>query len=290
MRALIAGMGLFAACAAAGCTADIGSEEDDLVDVEKGGKGSQKWIYNGLLPALDDATIVASLKGHTVRVSGFLPAGFTGELPFYADLDAAGDRERVTVVYPIATGKVDPSTGRAPAGPGDYDGLFAVPFTPTTSAAAWGGFPFMKYHRTRGLAFHGPITSSWDEELGSWQWRLRRGPVSHGCNRMQGEHVVELAHMLGMDMSYPHKSGETDELEVAVTIVKDYDVHEGQLVDVDYPVQPGVVRPTGNVRMFRTWDSNDFPRFVCAYDKKRAIDAHHCEYAGENVLDPTTGQ
>ena len=27
---------------------------------------------------------------------------------------------------------------------------------------------------------------------GDLEWHLYRGPVSHGCNRMAGEHVVEL--------------------------------------------------------------------------------------------------
>src|SRR5205085_2061351 len=147
---------------------------------------------------------------------------------------------------------------KAPAGPGKYPRLFAASYVPNDDKATWGGFPFMTYSPGRGLAFHGPISAVWDNALGEWTWRLLRGPVSHGCNRMQGEHVVELANLLGMDMTKPQPNGKSFTLETPVTIATAYDVFGGQLVDVDYPVQPGVKRPKGNVRMFRTWDSRDF--------------------------------
>ncbi len=267
------------------------SDTSDLVDAEKKGVASQKWIYVGLLPKLEKATVNVSLKAHTARVTGLLPAGFAGTLPFYAvtSADPSG-RARLTVVYPVATGKIDPSTGAAPAGPGKYARLFAVPYTVTTDKAAWGGFPFMMYNAGRGLAFHGPITSVWDAELGEYEWRLTRGPVSHGCQRMQGEHVVELANLLGIDMSKPHSSGESKTLEVPVTISADYDTFEGHLVDVDYPALASVARPKGDVKMFPTWDSVDFPRWVCAYDKTRPLDAHHCEAVGPELRSPVTGK
>lgn len=270
---------------------DPESNEDNLVNKEKRGGASQKWIYLGRMPKLDQSEIVVSLAGHTARISGLLPTDYAGELPFYVEPEpAAGGRTRVHVVYPIATGAVDPSTGKAPAGPGTYNKLYAVPYTPTNEAATWGGFPFMKYHASRGLAFHGPITSVFNAEMGEYEWRLKRGPVSHGCNRMQGEHVVELAHMLGMDMSQPHKSGDTAQLPVKVVVQQAYDTAFGGQVDVDYPALASVRLPSGNVHKFKTWDSTDFPRWVCAYDKNRPMDAHHCDSVGEDRRDAKTGE
>jgi hypothetical protein len=270
---------------------DADSQESDLTAYEKYGGPSPKWIYRGMLPKLEKPRIVVSLNAHTARVTGLLPASFNAPLPFYANAAQRADgRTELTVVYPIATGKVDPTTGKAPAGPGNYARMFAAPFVATNEKATWGGFPFMTYSPVRGLAFHGPISAAWDAQLGKWTWRLLRGPVSHGCNRMQGEHVVELAHLLGIDMTKPHAAGESLTLETPVTIAAAFDSFGGKLVDVDYPVQPGVKRPSGNVMMFRTWDSRDFPRWVCAYDKKRTLDAHHCDAAGVNRLDPLTGK
>jgi hypothetical protein len=147
----------------------------------------------------------------------------------------------------------------------------------------------MKYHQSRGLAFHGPITSKRNAETGDWEWLLTRGPVSHGCNRMQGEHVVELAHVLGLDMSAPHSAGEVKKLTTPVSVLSDYDQVEGQFIDVDYPTHPAVKRPTGNVAMYRTWDSRNLPQLVCAYDSARPLDGAHCANVGEILQDIATG-
>lgn len=282
---------LLAGCGGDDSTDASSTDANDLVNAEKKGGASQKWIYVGMLPKLDSPSMVVSLKANTARVTGLLPKGWSAPLPFYAATSVQPDgRTRVSVVYPVATGKVDPSTGKAPAGPGKYPRLFAVPYTPTNAKAAWGGFPFMMYNAGRGLAFHGPITSVWDAQLGEYEWRLTRGPVSHGCQRMQGEHVVELATLLGMDMSKPHGSGETKTLEVPVTVSADFDKLDGHYVDVNYPAAKGVARPSGDVTMFSTWDSVDFPRWVCAYDKTRPLDAHHCDAVGVELRDPLTGK
>jgi len=280
-----------------GCAAedesDAGtSEESDLKDVEKSGGSSQKWIYQGALPKLESPAITVSLKAHTARVTGLLPAGFEGQLPFYAlPTTEADGRTRVTVVYPVATGKVDPSTGKAPMAPGHYGKLYGVAFTPTTDKAAWGGFPFMKYHASRGLAFHGPITSTRNAETGDWEWLLTRGPVSHGCERMQGEHVVELAHLLGVDMTKPHASSEQFTINVSVDVSTEWDVlPDGKSVDVDYPALASVKRPTSNVKLFPTWDSRNLPNIVCAYDKNKPLDGHHCDAAGSPRQDVVTGE
>ena len=163
---------------------------DELVNAEKNGAASQKWIYSGLLPKLTKAEVVASLKSHTVRVTGTLPATFTGQIPFYATVTPVGDVRKLTVVYPIATGALDPSTGQAPNAMGTYNTIYGIAYTPTNAHAPWGGFPFMMYNAKRGIAFHGPITSVTDVSTGDLEWKLIRGPVSHGCNRMAGEHIV----------------------------------------------------------------------------------------------------
>ena len=264
--------------------------DEELINAEKNGQPSQKWIYNGPLPRLEKVEVFASLKGHTVRVTGLLPKDFKGTVPFYGEAKPAGDRTKVTVVYPIATGKVDPSTGKAPAAPGTYTTLFGIAYTPTNDKAPWGGFPFLMYNNQRGIAFHGPITSVSDVATGDLEWHLYRGPVSHGCNRMAGEHVVEMAHLLGIDMGKPHTVQERFTLGVKTTISADYDVFDGKTIDVDYPAEKGVVRPTGSgVKVYPTWISEDFPRLVCAYRADRPLGLDHCAYAGTNRRDLGTG-
>lgn len=268
--------------------------DDELRNTEKTGKPSSQWIYSGLLPALDDPSVDVSLSAHTVRVTGLLPVGWSGTLPFYVNRGpVVGGQQSIFVVYPVATGAIDPVTGRAPAGPGVYAGLRISPFVPTTSKAAWGGFPFMAYHRGRGLAFHGPITSvPGGDDPRDLEWRLKRGPVSHGCQRMQGEHVVEMAHLLGVDMTRPHRSSElVNDTTFKVTIKSGFDTApDGKLVDVDYPALTGVKRPKGtSAKVYPTWDSRDFPNWVCAYDSKRPLKRGYCDFAGAPRRDAVTG-
>lgn len=292
---LLAPLSMLGACASeeepgeAAAAGDDTSYEDELINAEKNGKASQKWIYNGPLPKIEKPEIFVSLKAHTVRVTGLLPKTFTGALPYYAEAKPFSDRTKLTVVYPIATGKVDPSTGQAPAAAGSYNTLFAVAYTPTNDKAPWGGFPFMMYNSKRGIAFHGPITSVTDVGAGDAEWHLYRGPVSHGCNRMAGEHDVEMAHLLGVDMAKPHSSSERFTIGAKITISNDFDTFDGKLVDVDYPAEKGVQRPTGdNVKMYPTWQSDEFPRFVCAYQADRPL-PDHCGQAGEPRRDIATG-
>jgi hypothetical protein len=272
-------------------TADAAnSGEDDLKNTEKDGKSSSQWIYTGVMPKLEQPTIDASLKAHTVRLSGLLPAGFNAPLPFYMRPTIEGDRTRVTVVYPIATGHLDPSTGKAPAAPGTYNGLTVSLYPPTTASAPWGGFPFAAYHTGRGIAFHGPITSVYNPTVGDYEWQLIRGPVSHGCNRMQGEHVVEMIHAIGGNMRVPHKSSDRIDTDFPVHILTDFDSFEGKFVDVDYPAQAAVKRPAPGERiLFPTWDSRDFPGIVCAYNKTRPLDDNHCADQGAARRDILTG-
>lgn len=266
------------ACSGAGLVADAPDEEDALSSQNK----IAKWIYDGPLPALDKSAepiaLAVSQKAHTLLVTGILPADFEGRVPFYADTEAVtiagASRTRIAVVYPIATG----ITFRPQA---DLADVHVLPHF--TQADHFGGFPFIWYLQFRGrVAFHGPITDD------GTSWRLRRGQVSHGCNRMQGEHVVELAQLLGVDMTKPHDTSEGgaqgfDE-KVKLKVHPDFVTWKGHQVDVAYPVDVGVTLPTGDVMKFPTWSSRAFPRSVCEYrDTARPLDGHYCDSAGTNA-------
>ena len=255
---------LMALVGIAGC-----ATEQDVADEEQGtddltaGSNSDKWVYNGPLPHLQEPSIVMSRYTHTARITGFLPAGYdVSKLPFYAKDQArqVGGRTRIDVVYPVATG----SSFNLPRG--NYTTERVWPRR-TDGSAPWGGFPFISYvnpalSSSTGVAFHGPITSS------DGEWELIRGPVSHGCNRMQGEHVVELAHLIGVDMTTRIWSGNSNagNIDVPVKVlVGETDTWEGQNVDVAYKARAEVKRPTTNVKMFKTWSSQDFPAWVCRY-------------------------
>lgn len=254
----------------------------------------QRWVYAGLLPALDDWHAVLSLEGHTVRVTGLLPEGYTAPLPYWALPAVRADgRTGITVVYPISTARVLDERG-APTDaanplPGDYPWVSAYPFTPSdpVKGTPWGGFPFLEYDTQRHLAFHGPITA----ENGAW--RLLRGPVSHGCARMQGEHVVEFAHLMGLDMGDP--SAEPRGLPAAagdfrVRVVEGFDrLEDGRIVDVDYPGAGGFQRPAGDpatIAVFPTWTTDAFPRFVCAHDPARPLGDEHCDAQPDTGANP----
>jgi hypothetical protein len=231
---------------------DMYPDSRSLVSSE-GPTGSPNWYYHGPMPRLvGTRKIVISLKSHTLRITGYLPDDFKGKLPDYAHVEELYGKRWVQIVYPIATGTEDGNNA-----PGEYNDVRAMPYTPYNVAqnkVPWGGFPFIKYNRERGIAFHGPITANGND------WKLRRGPVSHGCNRMQGEHVTELAHIMGLDMTKEHQVHGVD-LMYRTIVTEEYDVvgHgklKGKTVDVDYPALKSVKRPTENVHMFSTWDGN----------------------------------
>jgi hypothetical protein len=204
-------------------------------------------------------------------------------LPFYARPERVGDRTKITVMYPIATGQ--PGTPHPNA---NFSEVFIDPHH--TTDAHYGGFPFVGY--TGLIGFHGPITGDRSD------WILNRGQVSNGCNRMVGEHVVELTHLLGTDMSQPRSSAAGDRSQWPRTPV-DLRVHPVPDVvgdtayDVDYPVteNAGVVLPQvgGNitrVEKFPTWSSDDFPTSVCEYKGGRLpLPADYCTSAGTNRRD-----
>ena len=265
-------------CASSDRAASDGDESED--ELAKGAR--EQWIYDGPLPKLDEVTITVSQTVNTARVTGYLPDGYdVSQLPFYADAVSEDGRTKIAVVYPVATGE------SFNAQPNEYTTKTISPWTPTNAHAPWGGFPFISYDG--GIAFHGPITAK------DGQWHLLRGPVSHGCNRMQGEHVVELANLIGVDMSTRIYKGEViHDVNVPVTVLRTADTWQGKPVDVDYPAMSSVKRPAG-AHLFRTWSSNDFPRVVCALDKKRLTDpddgvpARFCDYAPPNKYDLVAG-
>lgn len=288
-----------AGCLGPGGEDGLDGEEVDIGTEEIRSVGSPPWIYDGPLPALTNPRIVISLAGHTMRVTGELPAGFSTPLPYWASEETVGGKRILTVVYPIATGaSANLDT------PGQFYSVTATPFRPNGMAyprsgptfVNWGGFPFMAYNG--GVAFHGPITYTADgTENGErvYDWYLQRGPVSHGCNRMQGEHVVELAQLLGVNMRNTWRSGEKVTRRVHITVSRNYDVlPSGETVDVEYPRWRGATAPTGRVRMFRTWDGEEMARVVCADNRAtrtagRAVEPGFCSYMPENLRDLVTG-
>lgn len=287
---LIASLSALIGLGIAGCATeaddDVTADDDNLT----AGGNSDRWVYNGTLPHLDNPSIVMSRQAHTARITGFLPASYNAaNLPFYAKDHArqVGGRTKIDIVYPVATG----SSFNLPRG--NYTTERVWPRR-TDSSAPWGGFPFISYvnpalSSSVGVAFHGPITSS------DGEWELIRGPVSHGCNRMQGEHVVELAHLIGVDMTSRTWGGNTNagNIDVPVKVlVGEPDVYEGKGVDVAYKARAGVVLPKQNVEMFRTWRSQDFPQWVCRVTGSATsnLPGDYCAKQGHrNRFDGTVG-
>lgn len=251
------------AVTATGCASETAEEEVEGSDNALVHRARDLWIYDGPLPSLEAAQVTISLKGHTARVSGLLPAG--SEAPDLPHLKSKteGGRVRVDVVYPIATG----AQGGYNARPGNYAFTHARPYRPDgqttsssgTSFVTWGGFPFVAY--AGNIAVHGPITHQANAS-GADTFYLKRGTVSHGCNRMNGEHVTELAHLVGVNM---RKVWVADQIyskpaspDAKVNLIADYDSYDGKPIDVDYATDVGVTRPQGSV-MFGSWAATETP-------------------------------
>lgn len=268
---LFALLACLAAPLAIGCAAETGDEapaassEDDLV-----AKADEHWFYGGAMPVLEQSKVTVSLKGHTARLSGLLPKGTTLPALPHVKTKLEGDRTRIDAVYPIATAR----PGKFNSTPGNYALQFAKPYRPDGSAftqsegehfVPWGGFPFISYNG--GIAFHGPITATDNLSTDDVNvWVLKRGAVSGGCNRMLGEHVVELTHALGISMRKVYKAndGFVPAAKPPVQVIADYDTYEGKSIDVDYPTDVGVVRPAkvvgaDKVVMFGSWVASELP-------------------------------
>lgn len=93
----------------------------------------------------------------------------------------------VMIIYPVSIAAAGYNTAA-----GNWTVQLKQRAKPTNSLGAFGNFPFLLY-TSAGHALHGPITGDRAADL----WGLRRGKVSHGCNRMEGEHVIELSVLLG---------------------------------------------------------------------------------------------
>lgn len=277
-------------CSSSTSDDNIDQGEDDLL--KKTGATSN-WSYRGLLPTLESPEITVSLKGNTAHVTGLLPTTFTARLPFYVKTEADGARTRVHLAYPIAT--VDPNGHLADGTPTrnpepfKYSVCGGDNFHATNSDGAFGGFPFIEYvcnHRDAdgrvrsGIAFHGPITSI--GASGATYWSLYRGPVSHACNRMLGEHVLELAHVIGFDKGARN---------IPVQVIADYDVLDDKIIDVDYAATGWTRPPAAESVVFPIWQAVklradgstalDFPQWAC--------ETSRCASMPPNARDPYTG-
>lgn len=248
-----------------------------------------RWVYEGLLPVLDTPRVTISTGGLTARLSGLLPEHYRGQLPFYA-LTSPGPRGRVAVdvVYPISVGNktLKRDTDGLPvvdAPPGTYTPVWAFPrYDPASSALPYGGFPALLYQVDLGLALHGPITRQ-----GAF-WMLKRGPISHGCNRMEGEHVVEMTHALGLNLKAPTRHSDSHRIATTVDVVKDFDIWQGRPVDVAYPKSPGTRATPPNAVVFPTWDGRKLPTFVCSKEDSGTLGTQVCPQL-PLLTDPITG-
>lgn len=302
MKLTVLSIALGVTLAATGCVADI--SDDELNDAEivdqtedellKKTRSTSSWSYRGLMPRLESPEMTVSLEGHTVHVTGLLPTSHRAQLPFHARTEQVGGRTRVHVVYPIAT--VDPES-RLPNGliarnpePFRYTVCGGSNFKASNDVGAFGGFPFIEYvcrHRDSdgrirgGIAFHGPITST--PIGGSRYWSLLRGPVSHACNRMMGEHVLELARVIGFDKGARG---------IPVTVIADFDRLNGKIVDVDYPSFEWTRPSASSSTVFPIWQAVktrpdgttalDFPQWAC--------ETSRCASMPPNARDPYTGR
>lgn len=275
MRGAWLGAFLVLATALVGCSASRGDHDVDegTSEGELAATKDRAWFYDGPIPALADANVTLSLKGHTARVTGYAPLGTDlSGLPHVRTRYEAG-RLRVDAVYPIATAR--PGKSNSPAGL--YHFQMAKPYRPDGIAVTkvegehwvpWGGYPFVAYNG--GIAFHGPITSVDAPELADNEdgkvWVLQRGPVSGGCNRMLPEHIVEFTHVIGVSMRKVYDANRAYPANTAtsVSVIDDYDTFDGKYVDVDYPTwtgmkRPGVVYGAGQVEMFGSWVATETP-------------------------------
>ena len=273
MSRLALALMLASSLVAGGCAAEPDSSEDQGESSEDAliAKADEHWLYTGPLPALKDAKVIASLEGNTAHVIGYLPDGAAPlpELP-HVKTRLENGRTRVDIVYPIATAAPPKTNSR----PGTYSFYGAKPYRPdgiayTVSAGnhfvPWGGFPFLGYND--GIAFHGPITSQDNKGAPDAQvWYLKRGDVSSGCNRMMGEHVTELAHVLGINMRKVWTANQmyANPTTAKTQVIAGYDTLDGKFIDVDYATDVGVTRPgkkhgDDKVVMFGSWIATETP-------------------------------
>ncbi len=254
-----------------GCASETADDSEGESGAEAlSAKADEHWFYAGQLPTLENAAITVSLKGHTARVTGYLPAGVAAPNLPHLRATPEGNRTKLDIVYPIATARPEKTNSQ----PGVYALQYVKPYRPDGNAwtqeegdhqVPWGGFPFFAYNG--GIAMHGPITSMDNKSpIDQSVWYLERGTVSGGCNRMMGEHVVELTHTMGVSMRrvYDPDRAYNPPVKNPVTVIDDYDQWNGKYIDVDYPTSTGVVRPgkafgVDKVEMFGSWVATEAP-------------------------------
>lgn len=282
------------ACSAETDTGPTAGDDEGAVipNIETLTGKSVQWVYSGPLPSLESPKVEVSIPASVALVTGLLPEGYDlAKLPPYARTRRTeAGRTELAIGYPVATAATDKINPERNAPyrnwPGDNKTLYSIPFTPSvkdsanSDATMWGGFPFIKYSSV-GHALHGPIDVAPEEE-GGQVWKLKRAPVSKGCNRMAGEHIVELAHLIGTDMATKNWAENTvlrtagkDGVGVPVLVREAQISWKGKAVDSDYPVHPGyearVKRPAAaEANVFPAWDASaaEYRSFVCPLDKK----------------------
>lgn len=282
------------ACSAETDTGPTAGDDEGAVipNIETLTGKSVQWVYSGPLPSLESPKVEVSIPASVALVTGLLPEGYDlAKLPPYARTRRTeAGRTELAIGYPVATAATDKINPERNAPyrnwPGDNKTLYSIPFTPSvkdsanSDATMWGGFPFIKYSSV-GHALHGPIDVAPEEE-GGQVWKLKRAPVSKGCNRMAGEHIVELAHLIGTDMATKNWAENTvlrtagkDGVGVPVLVREAQISWNGKAVDSDYPVHPGyearVKRPAAaEANVFPAWDASaaEYRSFVCPLDKK----------------------
>jgi hypothetical protein len=112
---------------------------------------------------------------------------------------------------------------------------------------------------------------------------------------MQGEHVVELAQLMGFDMRNTWGANVRAGRRVTVQVIRDYDrLATGEAVDVDYPRSASARAPAGPTRVFPTWNADEMPRIVCADNRasrpsNTRVPDGYCDYMPSNGRDLATG-
>lgn len=149
----------------------------------------------------------------------------------------------VMIIYPVSVAAPGYNTAA-----GNWSVIAKNSSRPNDKLGDFGNFPFLKY-TWQGHALHGPITGDSETNL----WSLRRGRVSHGCNRMEGEHIVELSVLLGCPANGAGSCSASNE---KVTVMEDFDYfpdpkmmgHQVGLID-DYSI------------VFKQWITPDVEAF-----------------------------
>ena len=169
----------------------------------------------------------------------------------------------VMIIYPVSIAAAGYNTAA-----GNWTVLLKQRAKPTNSIGAFGNFPFLLY-TTAGHALHGPITGDRTADL----WGLRRGKVSHGCNRMEGEHVIELSVLLGCPAR--GDQGRCTAANENVVVMEEFD-HFPDPAIPDH--QTGIIADFAEI--YRGWVVPD----VQGYPRETASRLPLSLWLGENVL------